>query len=72
MKILTKEKTEITEGSKILQQLDTLKREIAQTKAEADRKAEESRVIYESLKPMYMDQYQLEERLKDSQQPSLF
>ncbi len=62
----------MTETDKLKQQLQSLKNLIAETKREADKKAQEIEVLNESLKPLYMDKHNLEVELNELKQPSLF
>ncbi len=65
-------KREVSEADKIIQQLQSLKNLIAETKREADKKAQEIESLNESLKPLYMDKHNLEVELNELKQPSLF
>ncbi len=62
----------MTETDKLKQQLQSLKNLIAETKREADIKAQEIEALNESLKPLYMDKHNLEVELNELKQPSLF
>ncbi len=59
------------DSKKILQQLQVVENLIAETKREADIKAQEIEVLNESLKPLYMDKHNLEMELNELKQPSL-
>ncbi len=72
MKILTKDKTEVSEIDKIKQKIQSLRNLIDQSKRQSDKLQREADDILEGLKPLYMDLHEEEDKLNELKQPSLF